>query len=188
MCRYAFKKYKPHYVYFECRKTFKQPIFEDNVIQNGDWDLYKQAYLNYDSEKAKRFRKENTNLIIQFEQQYHNKKYKCPDCSTEMNNIGFDFKAPKKDKVKEWEIIQSMYKLGNTFHTCGCDGPGYIPQKSVDFLNYLSKIKSGYQNKLIERDKEFSESELTDYLNYWNSKIQLITDEINKIKYKKFDL
>ena len=182
MCRYAFKTYKPHYVCFDCRKTFKQPIIEDIVMQNGDWDSYKQAYLNYDSQKSKKFREENTKLINRFEKQYRNKKYKCPDCSSEMNNIGLDFKAPKKDKIKEWKIVRSMYKLGNTFHTCGCDGPGYIPQNSIDYLSYLKKIKSDYEKRLIERDNEFSESELTEYLNYWNSKTQSITDEINKIK------
>lgn len=182
MCRYAFKIYKPHYVCFDCRKSFKQPILEDIVIQNGDWESYKQAYLNYESEKSKIYRDENPKLISRFEEQYRNKKYKCPDCGSEMNNIGLDFKVPKKDKIKKWEIVRSMYKLGNTFHTCGCDGPGYIPQNSTDYLTYLEKIKVGYEKRLDERDKELSESELNEYLNYWNSKLNSITLEIKKIK------
>ncbi len=180
MCRYAFKTYKHHYVCFDCRKTFKQPILEDIIIQNGDWNSYKQAFLNYNSEKSIKFRTDNPKLIAQFEKQYRNKKYKCPDCNSEMNNIGLDFKAPKMNKIKEWEIIRSMYKLGNTFHTCGCDGPGYIPQNTIDYLNYLEEVKAAYQKRLNQRDKKFSKSELTEYLNYWNSKLSAITSEIKK--------
>lgn len=182
MCRYGFKTYKPHYVCFDCRKTFKQSILEDIVIQNGDWNSYIQAYLNYDSEKSTKFRTDNPKLINRLEKQYRNKKYKCPDCSSEMNNIGLDFKAPKKDKIKEWGIVKSMHTLGKTFHTCGCDGPGYIPQNSVDYLNYLERIKSEYEKRLNEREKEFSESEIIEYLNYWNAKLKSITREIKKIK------
>ncbi|WP_420572139.1 hypothetical protein [Kordia sp.] len=181
MCRYAFKTYKPHYVCFDCRKTFKQPIVEDIVMQNGDWDSYKLVYINYDSEKSRKFRADNPEVINRFEKQYRNKKYKCPDCSSEMNTIGLDFKAPKKDKIKEWNIIKSMYTLGNTFHTCGCNGPGFIPKKSVDYLTYLEKIKVEYETRLNVRDKEFSESELNEYLNYWSSKLKSITKEIEKI-------
>lgn len=182
MCRYAFKTYKPHYVCFDCRKTFKQPVIEDIVIQNGDWDSYKQAYIHYDSEKSKRFRHENPKLIYRFEEQYRNKKYKCPECGNEMNNIGLDFKAPKKDKINEWAIIRSMYKLGNAFHTCGCDGPGYIPQKLTDYLMYLDKIKTGYEARLNERYEEFSTNDTNELLDYWSSKLNSITMEINKIK------
>lgn len=184
MCRYAFKTYKAHYVCFDCRKTFKQPVLEDMVIENGDWDSYKQAYVNYSSEKSRKFRIANPKLINRFEQQYRNKKYKCPDCSSEMNNIGFDFKSPKKDKIKEWEIVRGMYRLGNTFHTCGCDGPGYIPQNSIEYLNYLEQIKSWYKRRLNHRDKDFTESELNEYLNYWNSKLKSITIEIKKTESK----
>lgn len=182
MCRYAFKIYKSHYVCFDCRKTFKQPVVEDIVIRNGDWDLYKQAYLNYDSNKSKKFRSENPEIVDRFDKEYRNKQYKCPECSSDMNDIGLDFKAPKKNKVKEWEIIRGVYKIGRTFHTCGCDGPGYIPQNPNDYVIYLNKIKLEYQAKLSSRNQEFSESELSEYLNYWTSKIRLIQNEISKVK------
>ena len=180
MCRYAFKKYKPHYVCFDCRKTFKQPTIEEMVWQNGDWDAYRQAYLVYDSEISEKFRNENPALIRRFEEQYRNKKYKCPDCGKEMNSVGLDFKAPKKDKIREWEIVKSMYKLGNTFHTCGCYGPGYIPHKTTDYLIYLEATKAGYSERLNHRNPEWSASQLTDYLDYWHSKLQMVTEEIRK--------
>lgn len=182
MCRYAFHSYKPHYVCFNCRKTFKQPILEEIVIQNGDWDAFKRTYLNYNSEKARNFRKDNPSVVARLEKLYKNKKYICPDCGGEMNNIGLDFKAPKKHKVKEWEIVKSMYQLGNTFHSCGCEGPGYIPKNKIDYLLYLDTIKIGYEEKLNQRSKDFSASELQDYLEYWKSKLDSINFEINKVK------
>lgn len=182
MCRYAEKTYKPHFVCFDCRKTFKQPVVEDMVMQNGEWDLYKQAYLNYNSESSTRFRNENPDLIKYFEERYRNKKYLCPDCGSIMNNIGLDFKAPKKDRKKEWEIIRSLYSLGNTFHTCGCDGPGYIPKNQKDYLIYLEEIRSGYQERLSTRDEDNSDKSLTEYIDYWSSKLNAISREIERIK------
>lgn len=184
MCRYGFKNYKPHYVCFDCRKTFKQPILEEIVIQNGDWEAYKRAFLNYNSDKSKQFRNNNPELISKFDKKYRNKKYPCPNCGSEMNNIGLDFKAPKNNKIKEWRIAKSLYKIGNTFHTCGCDGPGYIPRNLTDHLNNMYKISAVYQKKLNQRNIDFSPSELKEYLFYWKSKLDLISAEINKLKTK----
>ena len=182
MCRYGHQIYKPHYVCFDCRKTFKRRLIEDIIMHNGDWEAYKSAYLNRDAKRSENFRENNPKLIERFEKQYRNNIAVCPECNIEMYNIGKDFKAPKKHKIREWEIVRSMYKLGKTFHTCGCDGLGYIPQKSSDYLNYLLRIKSGYQQKLRERNKDFSESELKEYLDYWTMKLEAVSSEIIKIQ------
>lgn len=178
MCRYSFNSYKPHYVCFDCRKTFKRPVLSDIIMSNGDWDAYRKAYTRFRSAEAVRFRNENPKLIDRFEKQYRNKTYKCPDCGLEMSNIGLDFKAPKKDKINEWKIVRSMYKLGNTFHTCGCNGPGYIPQNSKEYLIHLKKVREEYRQRLTDRNHGYTEPELTAYINYWDSKLQLINLEI----------
>lgn len=182
MCRYAFKTYKPHFVCFSCRKTFKQPILEDRIIQNGDLDNYRKAYLNYDTPKSKQYREEHPILIRRFEKLYRNKKYMCPHCSREMHSIGKDFKAPKKHKIKEWMVVESMYSLGNTFHTCGCSGPGYIPKNKIDHLANLFEIRKEYQLKLQERGDKIIHKKLNEYLDYWSKKLNSIYLEIVKIK------
>ncbi len=182
MCRYSFNSYKPHYVCFTCRKTFKQPILEEMIIQNGDWDKYRKAYINYNSIRSIQYRLDHPKLINRFEKEYRNKKYTCPNCSSEMNAIGKDFKAPKKENIKEWSIIKSMYILGNTFHTCGCNGPGFIPREIKQYKEYLESIKLEYQSKLQERNPRYSEIELNDFLEYWNSKLKELVQELNKIK------
>lgn len=182
MCRYALKTYKPHYVCFDCRKTFKQPVFED-IMQKSEWHSYKQVYYNPDDEKAKQFRTDNPSLIKYFEEQYVNKKYLCPDCRKEMYSIGLDFKAPKKEKIKQWEIVKSMYKVGNTFHTCGCDGPGYIPHNVKDYLVYLEKMRFEYQENLNKRaEDDLVSRELVDYLDYWGDKLDKVSEEIKRYK------
>lgn len=177
MCRYAFKIYKPHYVCFDCRKVFKQPTVEDMIVQNGDWDSYREAFLNKNEEKSKTFWVKNPKLIERFQKKYREKEYKCPQCREEMFNIGLDFKAPKKDKVKEWEIIRSMYRLGRTFHSCGCDGPGYIPENHDDYLKLLNEIQSSYKVRLADRSIKRSELELSQYIDYWNMKLASVERE-----------
>lgn len=183
MCRYAEKRYKLHYVCFDCRKTFKQPLIEDMVMQNGDWHAYQLAYPVSKSEKSEKFRNENPELIRRFEEQYRNKKQKCPDCGAEMYNVGRDFKSPKKDKIREWEIVRGMYKIGHTFESCGCHGPGYIPQKKADYIQYLENVKSAYENALSDRSMDYTAaSELTEYLDYWNARLLLVINALQQLK------
>lgn len=172
------KKYKLHYVCFDCRKSFKQPLIEDIIIQNGDMPSYKEAYSKYDSIKSKNFRERNPELIERFERQYRNKKYKCPDCGKEMKNVGHDLKAPKREKIKEWEILRGMYRVGHQFHSCGCYGPGLIPKSRKEYLVYLQKAHSRYRNMLEKRGNNLTGNELGEYLQYWKERLALINSEL----------
>jgi len=185
MCRHAFKNYKSHYVCFDCRKTFKQPTLEDIVVQNGDWHSYALLFINHQTKKGKQYLKENPEEYVRLDELYHKRVYKCPDCSKPMYDIGMDFKAPKKDHVKKWEIVRSMYKLGHAFHTCGCHGPGYIPQNLPEYLSILEHRKAEYEKRRTERDSITYGLSTNDQIDYWNSRIDDITKEIEKIKLKE---
>jgi len=69
---------------------------------------------------------------------------KCPECSGLMANMGLDFESPKKNDIKTWKHIATLYKVDITFHSCGCNGPGYIPNNSKDLLDYFLNIKQTY--------------------------------------------
>jgi DNA-directed RNA polymerase subunit RPC12/RpoP len=69
---------------------------------------------------------------------------KCPQCGELMANMGLDFESPKKDDLKTWEHIKSLYSVGITFHSCGCSGPGYIPNSKEKLIEYFEELKQTY--------------------------------------------
>lgn len=69
---------------------------------------------------------------------------KCPQCEEVMANMGLDFESPKKDDLKKWEHVKSLYSVGITFHSCGCSGPGYIPNSKEKLIEYFEGIKTAY--------------------------------------------
>nr|WP_294789246.1 hypothetical protein [uncultured Flavobacterium sp.] len=93
---------------------------------------------------------------------------KCPECGELTANMGLDFESPKKDDLKKWEHLKSLYSVGITFHSCGCSGPGYIPNSKEKLIEYFEKQKDSYLKNLdfwrsrieplntIERDKEWN--------------------------------
>jgi DNA-directed RNA polymerase subunit RPC12/RpoP len=74
---------------------------------------------------------------------------KCPQCGELMANMGLDFESPKKDDFKKWEHIKSLYSVGITFHSCGCSGPGYIPNSKEKLIEYFEEIKETYFKNLV---------------------------------------
>lgn len=69
---------------------------------------------------------------------------KCPECGSIMADMGLDFKSPKRKEIKAWNHIALLYQVEITFHSCGCTGPGYIPNDSDALLKHFSRIKNIY--------------------------------------------
>jgi hypothetical protein len=135
---------------------------------------------------------------------------KCPECGELMANMGLDFASPKKDNIKEWTHIQNLFSVGVTFHSCGCSGPGYIPNTKEKLVEYLEEIKENYFKNLEfwrnriepttkqdkQRDTNINWFELSrisdtykkevvknqDGINYWLDKIKQVEQKIDKIK------
>jgi DNA-directed RNA polymerase subunit RPC12/RpoP len=74
---------------------------------------------------------------------------KCPQCGELMADMGLDFESPKKDDIKQWKHIQNLYKVGITFHSCGCNGPGYIPENTEKLRVYFKEILEEYKQQLF---------------------------------------
>ena len=79
---------------------------------------------------------------------YKNHVFKCPDCKIEMADMGMDFRAPKKSNVKAWKRLETAYKIGHAFQTCGCNGPGFIPTDQTEYRDYLRNRLQQYQSRL----------------------------------------
>ncbi|MBI1837559.1 MAG: hypothetical protein HYR91_09880 [Flavobacteriia bacterium] len=139
---------------------------------------------------------------------------KCPQCSELMANMGLDFESPRKNNLKEWEHIKSLYSVGITFHSCGCSGPGYIPINKEKLIKYFEDIILSYNNHLkfwrtrnepnndkeIQREISKNWNYLTEIPNeitskkglilnedakkYWFQKIKTVEQKLNQIKAK----
>lgn len=69
---------------------------------------------------------------------------RCPQCGLLMANMGLDFKPPKKDDAKGWDMAAKLWEVGLTFHSCGCGGPGYRPRDPHEYRAFLEKTLEGY--------------------------------------------
>lgn len=95
---------------------------------------------------------------------------KCPECGELMANMGLDFESPKKDDVKKWEHIKRLYSVGIAFHSCGCSGPGYIPNSKEKIIEYFENLRDTYLKNIDfwrsrteptdkqERDKDYQKN------------------------------
>lgn len=176
MCRYALSgPYKPHYVCFECRKAFKQPPIEDYLAVRGRGYVYKQLRLIWGNESFLKLRESELGWrLADLEEEYRNATHKCPECGSSMIDMGLDLKAPKQSDAKAWKILESMYRVGHAFHTCGCNGPGWVPKSTNDYRAYLSRRRSHYEEQIRYAHKSNSDPEA---IEYWASRINAIDRE-----------
>lgn len=61
----------------------------------------------------------------------------CPQCARPMADMGLDFQLPKKSDLKAWKASQMLWEVGETFHGCGCSGPGFQPRDPAAFRTFL---------------------------------------------------
>ena len=134
---------------------------------------------------------------------------RCPECRELMANMGLDFESPKKDDLKKWEHLKSLYSVGITFHSCGCNGPGYIPNSKEKLIEYFEELKDTYLKNIDfwrlrieptskqtkEKDYQRNWFELgrvssnpkeivknQDGINFWLGKVKEIESKISLIK------
>jgi hypothetical protein len=187
MCRYAVKTYKSHYVCFKCRKSFKQPDSADILRRIEKEKIYHEPDGKSICKIGYVFTKTETKELQKIVSEIENRAIKCPECTSMMADLGKDFKAPKKTAVKEWKIIEGLFKTGKCFHSCGCDGIGYIPKNPKDYEMYLKNILQSYQESLISCQNKPIEEFLdkNEKINYWSEKIQKIKSEISDNNFEK---
>lgn len=105
--------------------------------------LYKSHFACFECQKTfkRRLLKDIQGGISQLDEEV---PAKCPDCNVLMANMGFDFKAPKKNDNKAWGHLATLYGVGIAFHSCGCTGPGYVPRDKKELIEHFIAIKNEY--------------------------------------------
>ena len=73
---------------------------------------------------------------------------RCPECGAPMAEMGIDFQAPPRGKVRAWRVLETLWEVGETFHSCGCGGPGYRPRDPAALRVYLCEILVGFRKNL----------------------------------------
>lgn len=183
MCRYGFKIYKSHFACFNCRKIFRKPPIQDYLEQRGLLYIHRKLRFScYNKTRLKELETEFKITLDQLESKYAEQICKCPQCDKVMADLGQDIKAPKKTDLKSWKILEGMYRIGHCFHTCGCNGIGYVPQSHSDYIAYLEQRLTQYQSTLARVSNEFGDNlaQKRDAQIYWAEKISKIEQEIHK--------
>ncbi|WP_406840662.1 hypothetical protein ACICHK_38875 [Streptomyces sp. AHU1] len=49
-----------------------------------------------------------------------------------MIDAGFDLAVPRRGDKGAWKALEATLRAGLTFHSCGCDGPGYRPRTAAE--------------------------------------------------------
>ena len=100
---------------------------------------YKPHYACFGCRKAfKRRRKEDVNASGP------DRPARCPQCGNLMADMGLDFAPPKARDEVAWRVLGELWTLGETFHSCGCGGPGYRPRSPAGYQEFLLEIRSRY--------------------------------------------
>lgn len=97
---------------------------------------------------------------------------KCPQCGGWMADMGLDFVSPKMNDIKQWRHLKDLYKVGITFLSCGCEGPGYVPNDKESLILHLQATLKAYHLQLDfwrNRVEPITESEVQRESNkHWN--------------------
>jgi hypothetical protein len=72
----------------------------------------------------------------------------CSECAGPVASMGLDFKAPPRDDRKRWRLAEELWTIGETFHSCGCGGPGYRPREMPAYRAFLRQRHQEYHHIL----------------------------------------
>jgi DNA-directed RNA polymerase subunit RPC12/RpoP len=187
MCRYAGKTYKSNYACFKCRKSFKQVNPNDILLRIKKDKVFHELNGKSVRKIGQVFTKAERSKLSELVSEIESRPIKCPECGNLMADLGKDFRVPKKTAIKEWKILEGLFKVGKYFYSCGCDGIGYIPQNLNDYKVYLKKALKEYRDYIIfYQDKtELEYPDKLERIKYWSDKMLDVRNEMIK---QKFDM
>lgn len=176
--------YKDHFACFACRKAFKQPPIEDWLAVRGRGFAFTELWRLQNHKKSLKRRETELGIrLADLQEEYCSAAHRCPECHEAMVDMGRDFKAPRQSDEKAWRILAGMYRVGHAFHTCGCDGPGFIPQSTPDYCLYLQQRRDGYAEQLerVQQSTNLSNEAKREAGNYWFARIVRIDAELEAL-------
>src|SRR6185437_1468045 len=79
---------------------------------------------------------------------------RCPQCGLLMASMGLDFAPPKLRDTKAWAAAASLFEVGETFHSCGCGGPGYRPRDPRELAAFFAERLAQYRHQPAAVERE----------------------------------
>lgn len=98
---------------------------------------------------------------------------RCPDCGLLMADMGLDFRPPSKSDRKGWAAAEALWEVGETFHSCGCSGPGYRPRDPAALDAFFRARLQEYRANLRAYGGDRSKSAMAnDAIATWRDRIR----------------
>jgi hypothetical protein len=102
-----------------------------------------------------------------------------------MANMGLDFAPPKMSDIKGWKAAAALFEVGETFHSCGCSGPGYRPRDPRELASFFAERLAEYRAQLtvVERKRPASvtlELERRNAIAAWSARIEKLEAALTK--------
>ena len=96
--------------------------------------------------------------------------------------MGLDFKPPSQTKKKEWSVLEGLWTIGETFHSCGCGGPGYRPRTPRDYARFLEETLERYQERLdsLTVNGVPAGKQARDAIDYWRTRVGRVETAIRR--------
>lgn len=189
MCRYGFISYKPHLACFTCRKAFKRVKLEDYLAQYPMLSKQYHAlnpYAQWARKNPAQLRERELELgttQAEIVAKYRELIGKCSQCGGQMADLGLDFKAPRTADKRAWRAIESTYRLGHAWHTCGCSGPGFIPNSPREYRVYLQERLTTFQRRVESIKRQDSDrNQQLEAEAYWRDRIGRIESELVQLR------
>ncbi len=173
--------YKPHFACFACRKAFKQPPISDWLAVRGRGFAYDELSRLWSHKRSLERRELELGVrLSDLEAEYRDAVHRCAECNEPMIDMGLDFKPPRQSDEKAWRNLLGMFRVGHVFHTCGCDGPGFIPKSTADYRQYPDVRRKSYVNQMnrVQESTEFSTTAKREAGDYWLDRISLVDAEL----------
>ncbi|WP_197527775.1 hypothetical protein [Posidoniimonas polymericola] len=173
--------YKSHFACFACRKAFKQPPISDWLAVRDRGYVYRELHRRWSLKSGLERREEELGFrLSDLESEFRDAIRKCPECGERMVDLGLDFKPPRQSESQAWKTLQGVYRVGHVFHTCGCDGPGYIPSTPVDYRRYLEDRRRLYEEHLksTQESADLNADRKREAREYWAARLAAIGSEL----------
>lgn len=178
MCRYARRTYKKHFVCFRCRKQFKRPPIAEVMKDLGKLRRYEALRRRWASGNDAATAEAELGVM---ESEHRALVSVCPQCGSSMADLGLDFKPPRVAAISAWKRLENLHTIGMAWHTCGCNGPGYIPADKAAYRAYLRTRLSEHEQALrdAQEDPALDAKARSQRVSYWSERAQRVSTALH---------